>query len=379
MARVLIVHASVGMGHTSAAKALTKAFQMRQTEQVWCEDAFDYGSTIFREIYAGSYLELSERMPALWAYFYERTDKSESELTRELRRLIDRIGVGGLADVVRQRQPDVVICTHFLPLNLLAGERKRGRLEMPLYCVVTDYTGHVYWVEPSVDGYFVATPETAQGLAQRGVPAGRIRVTGIPVDPAIASPKDPFEMQRRHRLERPPVVMLMGGGLAVERVEHIVRGLVGRGVSGTLLVVAGRNAKLLAALPNIEGGPNLSVYGLGLVEHLDDLVAASEVVITKAGGLMVSEVMARQTPMILIDSIPGQEEWNADYVVSVGAGIQLRLAEMVPVAVDNLLKCRSRLAELRAGAARAGQPQAALTVADAVLGNETPCQSATDE
>jgi processive 1,2-diacylglycerol beta-glucosyltransferase len=74
--------------------------------------------------------------------------------------------------------------------------------------------------------------------------------------------------------------------------------------------------------------------------------------------------------MILIDSIPGQEEWNADYLVSVGAGIQLRLAEMVPVAVDNLLTCRSRLAELRAGAARAGQPQAALTVADAVLGDE---------
>ena len=273
-------------------------------------------------------------MPTLWAYFYERTDKSESELTRELRRLIDRIGVGELADVVRQRRPDVVVCTHFLPLNLLAGERKRGRLAMPLYCVVTDYTGHVYWVEPSVDGYFVATPETAESLAQRGAPAGRIRVTGIPVDPAIASPKNPLEMRRRYQLERPPVVMLMGGGLAVERVDHIVRGLVRRGVSGTLLVVAGRNAKLLAALPHIEGGPALSVRGLGLVEYLDDLVAASEVVITKAGGLMVGEVMARQTPMILIDSIPGQEEWNADYVVSVGAGIQLRLAEMVPVAVD---------------------------------------------
>jgi processive 1,2-diacylglycerol beta-glucosyltransferase len=369
MARVLIVHASVGMGHTSAAQALAKAFRMCQAEQVWCEDAFDYGSAIFREIYAGSYLELSERMPALWAYFYERTDKSETELTRELRRLIDWIGIGELADVVRKRRPDVVICTHFLPLNLLAGERKRGRLDMPLYCVVTDYTGHVYWVEPSVDGYFVATPETGERLAQRGVHAARIRVTGIPVDPAIASPKDPVLMRRMHRLERPPVVMLMGGGLAVERVEHIVRGLVRRGVIGTLLVVAGRNAKLLATLPHIEGGSTLDVRGLGLVEYLDDLVTASEVVITKAGGLMVSEIMARQTPMVLIDSIPGQEEWNADHVVSVGAGLQLRLAEMVPVTVDYLLKQPSRLAELRAGAARAGQPLAALKIAKAILGS----------
>jgi processive 1,2-diacylglycerol beta-glucosyltransferase len=106
---------------------------------------------------------------------------------------------------------------------------------------------------------------------------------------------------------------------------------------------------------------------LGFVDYLDDLVAASDLVITKAGGLMVSEIMARQTPMLLIDPIPGQEEWNADYVVSVGAGVQLRLLDMVPVAVDHLLHCPSRLAELRAGAARAGQPRAALKVAEAVL------------
>jgi processive 1,2-diacylglycerol beta-glucosyltransferase len=176
-------------------------------------------------------------------------------------------------------------------------------------------------------------------------------------------------MRRLHQLEQAPVVMLMGGGLAIDRVETIIRGLVRRGVSGTLLVVAGRNAKLLAALPHIEGGATLGVRALGIVEYLDDLVAASEVVITKAGGLIVSEIMARQTPMILIDSIPGQEEWNADYVVSVGAGLQLRLAEMVPVAMDNLLRHRARLAELRAGAARAGQPLAALKVAEAVLGD----------
>ena len=106
---------------------------------------------------------------------------------------------------------------------------------------------------------------------------------------------------------------------------------------------------------------------MGFVDYLDDLVAASDLVITKAGGLIVSEIMARQTPMLLIDPIPGQEEWNADYVVSVGAGIQLRLLDMVPVAVDQLLQCPARLTELRAGAARAGQPHAALQVADAVL------------
>ena len=110
-----------------------------------------------------------------------------------------------------------------------------------MYGVVTDYTGHVYWVEPDVDGYFVATPETGQLLARRGVEAARIRVTGIPVDPAIATPKDPVQMRQVHHLDRAPVVTLMGGGVAVERVEHIIHGLMQRGFTGTLLVVAGRN------------------------------------------------------------------------------------------------------------------------------------------
>jgi processive 1,2-diacylglycerol beta-glucosyltransferase len=164
------------------------------------------------------------------------------------------------------------------------------------------------------------------------------------------------------------VVTLMGSGLAVGRAEQIIHGLSRRGLTATLLVLAGRNTQLEANLPPVTTGPTLSVRGLGFVEYLDDLIAASDLVITKAGGLIVSEVMARQTPMILINSIPGQEEWNADYVVSVGAGIQLRHLDMLPLAVESLLANPSRLAALRAAATKAGRPDAALNVVDAVLG-----------
>ncbi len=199
--------------------------------------------------------------------------------------------------------------------------------------------GHIYWVEPDVDGYFVATSETSQGMTRRGVEAARIRVTGIPVDPAIAEPKDPAQMRQIHKLDPPPVVTFLGGGLAAGRAEQIIQGLISRGVTGTLLVLAGRNTRLQAGLPQVKSGLALHVRGLGVVECLDDLIAASDLVITKAGGLVVSEVMARRTPMILVDCIPGQEEWNADYAVSVGAAVQLRLVEMIPFAVENLLGC----------------------------------------
>jgi processive 1,2-diacylglycerol beta-glucosyltransferase len=274
--------------------------------------------------------------------------------------------------MVQEYRPDAVLCTHFLPLNLLARERRKGRFAIPLYCVVTDYIGHAYWVEPQTDGYFVASAETRHVLAQRGVAGERIRITGIPVDPAIARPKDRTQMRRIHDLDRPPVVMLMGGGVPVDRAERIIHALIRRGLTGTLVILAGRNARLEASLPQIESGPALAIKGLGLVEYVDDLVAASDLVITKAGGLMVSEIMARQTPMILAEPIPGQEEWNADYIVSVGAGIQLRNVDMIPLAVQALLASPSRLAALRAAAGRAGRPDAALKIAEAVLERSRP-------
>jgi processive 1,2-diacylglycerol beta-glucosyltransferase len=111
----------------------------------------------------------------------------------------------------------------------------------------------------------------------------------------------------------------------------------------------------------------MHLQNLGFIDYVDDLVAASDMVISKAGGLIVSETLARGTPMLLIDPIPGQEEWNADYVVSAGAGIQLRMAESVPDTVRQLLKHPGRLAVLRASAQEAGRPRAALDIAEHVL------------
>jgi processive 1,2-diacylglycerol beta-glucosyltransferase len=106
---------------------------------------------------------------------------------------------------------------------------------------------------------------------------------------------------------------------------------------------------------------------LGMIDWVDDLVAASDLAITKSGGLIVSEILARGTPMIVIDPIPGQEEWNADYVAGSGAGVQLRQPESVPPATLSLLAHPERLALMRAQAARVGRPRAALDIAERVL------------
>jgi processive 1,2-diacylglycerol beta-glucosyltransferase len=289
-------------------------------------------------------------------------------IVNRLRGLVERMGVTHLEQLVHRFAPSAIVCTHFLPVDLLLRLKRRGRLPQPIYCVVTDFAAHAFWAIPGIDGYFVASDLTRQQLIACGVAPTIIRVCGIPVDPAIGEPKPLALMRARHGFPLDlPLVSLFGGGLDVARVRRMVEGLVASDRAATLALVAGRNAALLDTLSDLPDGAGMRLCRLGFIDYVDDLVAASDLVITKPGGLIVSEVLARGTPLLLIDPIPGQEEWNADYVVSSGAGIQLRTAELVPQAVQQLLACPPWLTALRAGACKIGRPRAALDIAEAVL------------
>jgi processive 1,2-diacylglycerol beta-glucosyltransferase len=371
MPRLLILHASVGTGHQRAAEALAEAFMRKQDGEVRIEDALDYGSELFRRAYSRSYIDMSEGSPLLWRLFFESTDASAPEwieVTNRLRSLVERLGITRLERLVRTSAPEAIVCTHFLPVELLLRLKRQGRLPQPLYCIVTDFFPHAFWVTPGIDGYFVGSEMTRDLLAARGVTPSIIRVSGIPIDPAISDPKELADMRAQHGFPiDKPLVTLFGGGLNVQRVRSIVEGILASDICGTLAVVAGRNDALTDALDGLVNGPSIRLQVLGFIDYVDDLVVASDLVISKAGGLIVSEVLARGTPMLLIDPIPGQEEWNADYVVSSGAGVQLRMVESVPDTVRQLLLHHDRLAALRAGAQEAGRPRAALDIAEQVL------------
>src|SRR5688572_22158033 len=120
MPRILIMHASVGSGHSSAARALAEAFERKQAGEVRVADILDYGSQVFREAVTQSYLQLSSKAPLLWKMLYETTDASDLVDLEPLRhRLQGRFGrplVSKFERFVRAYDPDVLICTHFLPV-----------------------------------------------------------------------------------------------------------------------------------------------------------------------------------------------------------------------------------------------------------------------
>lgn len=370
MPRVLLLHASVGTGHKRAAVALAEAFARRQPGEVRVEDVLDHTPRLFRMAYARSYLELTDHAPLVWGYFYTQTnaDPNLAEITNNIRKLVESIGTNGLKEVLRAFQPDVIVCTHFLPMELLVRFKRSAQLPQPVYCVVTDYAAHTFWTYTEIDGYFVAIDQVRDQLIDRGVTASQITVSGIPIDPDIAEPKTaPAARARRDLPADGPLITLFGGGVDDSHVRSIVQGLLRSEITATLVVVAGRNETLVESLNDLIATPRLRLVVLGFVDYVDDLIVASDLVITKAGGLIVSEVLARGAPLIVIEPIPGQEEWNADFVVSCGAGVQLRMCESVPATVANLLSRPAILAEMRAGATAAARPRAALDIAEQII------------
>jgi processive 1,2-diacylglycerol beta-glucosyltransferase len=204
-------------------------------------------------------------------------------------------------------------------------------------------------------------------LISHSVDAARIQVTGIPVDPGLTAPKESALIRAQRDLGAGSVVTLIASGLDGGMVRRLVEGLLRRPISGVLLVVTGRSPDVQKSLEDLPASPTLAVRILGFIDYLDDLIAASDLVISKAGGLITSEVMARTTPLLVIDPVPGQEEFNADYVAGSGVGTQARVPDSAPYMVELLLRDPERLATMRARASEFGRPRAALDVADIVL------------
>src|SRR5256885_13770546 len=191
--RVAILHATAGSGHKRAAQALASAFSVLSPGiSVREVDTLVFASRLYRETYAASYNAMAARAPRLWGVLYRSWESARvNRSTAPVRLALDRLNLRRLVRVVERERPDAVVCTHFLPVEALSPARGMGRLGVPLYCVITDFAAHPFWVFPHVDRYFVASAEVAGELAGHGVAADRVEGTGIPVDPKVARTMGP--------------------------------------------------------------------------------------------------------------------------------------------------------------------------------------------
>ncbi|MBD2096473.1 UDP-N-acetylglucosamine--LPS N-acetylglucosamine transferase [Trichocoleus sp. FACHB-591] len=373
MTRILILYSSLGSGHVSAARALKDAFARFPDVEVLSEDALTYASSVYRNAITQLYEQLSEKVPLLYKAFYEGSDVDDLERAIDSNLTwarLERPFFRKLGQFIKKADPDVVVCVQQIPSRLLQLLDQEDEVSKPQYVVVTDTIAHSTWINYGVNGYFLPNDLSANFLVQRGVNPQLLHVTGIPIHLESTKPKTKVAVRSQHDLPLDgSIITLFGGGLNPRRVRTMVSSLVEYSGASMVVLVAGRNGDLLEAVSDLADNDTTKLRRLGMIDHVDDLIVASDLTITKAGGLITSEILARGTPMVIVDPIPGQEEQNADVIASAGAGVQLRLLEMVTPAVQYLLQHPERLAEMRQAALEIGQPAAALNIAEYVLHN----------
>ena len=369
--RVAILHATAGSGHRSAAQAIAAAIAEHSPHATVREvDTLVFASRLYRSTYAASYNAMAARAPRLWGVLYHSWGLAPVHKgTAPVRLAVDRLNLRRLVRVTEHESPDAIVCTHFLPVEALSHRRGGGHLNVPLFCVITDFVAHPFWAFPHVDRYFVANEEVAAQLAGHGVSYERIQVTGIPVDPRFGRSigRDAARDRLGLSLGR-PVVLIMGGGSGVGPLAELAQRVVALPTRPQVVVACGTNARLLAQVSalGLAGEPG-AIRALGFTHEVDAWLEASDLLIGKAGGLTCSEAFVKGVPIVVFRPTPGQEVRNAEYLERHGAGVHADSADEVEVTVGQWLANPTELQRRREAARALGRPAAAESIAVRVL------------
>lgn len=368
--RIAILHATAGSGHKSAAVAIARALvTLAPGAQVREVDTLVFASRFYKSTYAQGYNAMAQRAPRLWGALYalwgqQRVNRSAGPA----REALDRLALRGLVRVVERERPDAIVCTHFLPVEALYPIRGRGRLDVPLHVVITDFAAHPLWAYPHVDRYFVASEQVATELAGHGVPRERIEVTGIPVDPRFATAHDPDAVRMRFGFATDqPLVLVMGGGGGVGPMSELAEQLAALPAAPQVLVLCGTNARLRREIEHAGAAFGGRLRAMAFTQDVDLLLEAADLVVSKAGGLTCAEALVKHTPLVIFRPTPGHEVANAKFLEAGGAAVHADSLDTVAATVSRWLGDASALQRARESAARMAHPAAANQVAARVL------------
>ena len=348
---VIVMHASVGSGHRSAANAVAQAFEYMKAEQAEGREQPTEAFPVAPKLPDGLEVEVLDVLDYGRVVF--DGDKTASMFTGPTRPIYDltwrftltgrllwgggsiwsHLMYGKFTELVRKRRPLAIICTHITAANVAVAARMLTGQRFPIVCVPTDYETEGLWPHLSTDLFCVATESMAETLRPRLVPEQRIRITGIPTREDFRASYD--RVQTRHRLDLPQdkrIVLALAGAYLPRPYVHFRTALDNLlpylhtfGDTLHFVFVAGNDAEYAGHLRRACSDLGISdcVTVLEYVEGMAGLMAASDLVICKSGGLTVTECLCAQVPMILLGRAYGQENANVRLLTAHGAAMHV--------------------------------------------------------
>ncbi len=348
--RVLIFTASTGGGHKKASAALENFIRNKDgCAEVKTVDALKAVGKSFDKLISGGYVFLARHAPRVYGKMYRISDKDTS-----LNSLVERvtsIKSKKLAPVITDFNPDVIITTHPFAAEMVSAVKAKTGINTPLISIVTDFAPHKTYIQPLVDYFVVSSSEMKYQLENLGIPSAKIRPLGIPVDPVFYQQSDKASLRREMGLDPDlPTILMMAGSFGVSDVFDIYEGILNSRHKLQIIIITGNNKKLFSEFEEHikksgDGGkPTMLNF---FVNDVYRYMHASDLLITKPGGLTVTEALASNLPMAIFKAYPGQESDNEDYLIRNNLALKLPKGKRCTPIIDRLLDDPEKLDSMR--------------------------------
>jgi 1,2-diacylglycerol 3-beta-galactosyltransferase len=366
--KILYLFSDTGGGHRSAAAAIMRAVEHLRKD-TFSQEMVDVFATCsgFLNVFARLYGPVIKYSPQMWGrlYYWLDDEKKLETLEKMSRPFI----LEELTKLIREKMPSIIVSVHPLINHLTVNAIKQSGMNIPFIVVITDpVTLHRAWITPEVNLGIVATPEAKELAIKYGMPESKIKLIGMPIDPKFFL-KDREKQEARKKNHLKPklfTILLMGGGEGAGKMYEIIEELDKQKIKAQLIVIAGRNKSLEQRVKKNVQKFSLPIRVYGFTDQVHEIMAESDLIITKAGPGTIAEAMAMNLPIIITSWLPGQEEGNVEFVVRENVGRVSKDPEKVAEIVKELWET-TEFEQIKENIKRVSRPRAAMEIADEIF------------
>lgn len=313
--KVLLLTGSYGNGHLKVSNTLKETFIKNGMTDVIESDLYFDSHPILTKASKYLYIKSFNYGQKIYGLLYYGGSKKKRYFDIEF---MNSYGMKKLKRMVESLKPDIIVNT--FPMLVVPEFKKRTGIQVPIVNVITDYRLHKNWVHECIDKYYVATDELKESIVNFGIPSKKIQVTGIPIEPQFERNIEKKSLIESYQLDyKKPIILIATGAYGVLKdIEGIMKQLLNADVQ--IIVICGKNRFLKNnLLEKFSNNPNVRIFGY--TNKMDEMMKMATAMITKPGGITLSEALAVKVPLLLYRPVPGQELENAIYFHSKKAAI----------------------------------------------------------
>ena len=366
--KVLILTVSTGQGHKQTAAAVSQYFEKQGAECIIL-DAYKYISPFISDSLEKGYLLTTHYLPKTYGTFYEifENKKNKDSHFSFFLSVNNAVAASKVAKYIEKLKPDIVISTHIFCATVMTYVSKTLK-NIVNVGIVTDFTIHPFWEETEMDYYITASHLLGHQCAKKGLPADKVFPIGIPVSEKFCTkiPKDKARCMLG--IDEKPTVMFMMGSMGFGNMPKMIAAIDSLELDFQILCICGKNEAAKRKIGKMA--IKHKTYAYGFVDNVDVMMDASDFIITKPGGLSMSESLAKGLPAILMHPIPGHEIRNLEFFINNGISMAVTKTFTIDEAVYQMLSNEWKMENAGAGVSYIGKPNAVADLFNLLCGKE---------